>query len=345
MKIEHIITEEKYGGLSRYATGLYTALNKYGVHIHQSSPIMLFGCPISLKRVVTSDVVHFTNQEVVSPLVTPNAPWVVTVHDLTVIKMNLFKASKARFKTFASLVYNFKISCLKNAPHIIAVSQYTQNDLVNKLGINNKKISVIYEGVDHSFKPIKNVKKQKNTVVYVGNELPHKNVVRLLQAIALVKKKIPTITLVKIGMPGWEGAREELLREALKLGIEKRILFKENVEDLAREYTTASVLVLPSLYEGFGLPILEAMSCGCPVITSNVSSMPEIAGEAALLIDPYDPSDLAQGIETVLTRASVRNDLIHKGFKRIKAFTWEKTARETLGVYKEVLKQRSVMEC
>jgi glycosyltransferase involved in cell wall biosynthesis len=167
---------------------------------------------------------------------------------------------------------------------------------------------------------------------------PRKNLVRLVRAYAALRQSgVISHQLVIVGQAHWQGSA--IGREVNELGLSEEVVFTGYVptDDLVTLYNAATVFVYPSLYEGFGLPILEAMSCGTPVITSNVASMPEVAGEAALLVNPRSEEDLAQTLERVLTDEMLRRELGEKGLRRASQFSWEKTARLTLHAYEEAL--------
>lgn len=217
----------------------------------------------------------------------------------------------------------------KEIDRVIAVSEATKNDIVTHLGIPAEKISVVYEAPDPSLKRVEEqtIKKTKEKykipkeyLLVVGAD-PRKNVARIAQAIELIPD-VPTLVVV--------GRRWGDIHIN-----SSKIIWLGHIEtrDLAALYSGARVLIYASLYEGFGLPILSAMQAGCPVVTSNISSMPEVAGDAAILVNPKEVDDIKQGIKEALNK---REELIKKGFERVKNFSWKKAARETLNVYKEV---------
>ena len=280
---------------------------------------------------------------------------VVTIHDLGAQFL-------PQYHTFPQKIYlnwstNFAV---KFATRIIAVSLATKKDLIEKLGAEEERIEVVYEGVDHQkfkvqsskFKIEKALKKyqiKSPYLLFVGTIQPRKNVGRLIEAFAQVLKvtngtKGPSgrkgIELVLAGAKGW--LADEVYQLPKKLGVEKQIKFLGYVDegDLPLLYNGALVFVLPSLVEGFGLPPLEAMACGCPTIVSQVSSLPEVAGEAGILIDPESVDSIAQGIKTVLDYYTSKPDqyqkLRQKGLAQAKKFSWEKCARETLAVLEKI---------
>lgn len=333
IRIEYVASAGIYGGLNVYSNNLFTSLKKFrDLELCENKPVVLKGTPIYMKS-YKSNLTHFTNQEIISPLITKNRKFIATVHDLTVKKINLFSKSESKFSFLAKKLYDFKLSALKNAEKIIAVSNHTKQDLVDILNIDEDKIKVIYEGVGEQFRVLNSMKKETFKLLCVGNELPHKNLDNLFRAIAIVKKIFPNIELVKVGSSGWQGAREKLLKLAKELQISNSIIFKNEVQNIVEEYNSANILIFPSYYEGFGLPILEAMACGCPVIASNSSSIPEVAGNAVLYFNPNDVDALAESIIKMISNNKLRNILSEKGLKRVKQFSWQKCAEQTREVY------------
>jgi len=195
------------------------------------------------------------------------------------------------------------------------------------------RISVIYNGIDHSiFKPYDVKIINKPYILYVGSERPRKNLDRLIEAFAMLKRELPELKLVKVGEPGRsQEYRHHTMSKLDSLGITQDVLFVDHISelDLAYYYSSAMLLVYPSLYEGFGLPPLEAMACGCPVVTSNVSSLPEVVGEAGIMVDPYDTGSLTRAIREVLTNSKLREVMVRKGVEQAKKFSWEKAAEHT----------------
>jgi glycosyltransferase involved in cell wall biosynthesis len=174
----------------------------------------------------------------------------------------------------------------------------------------------------------------KPYILFVGTIQPRKNIAKLIEAVSLLKNK--EIQLVVVGKKGW--LWEEILAAPEKFKITDRIKFLDFVgnEDLPSLYKNAQCFVLPSLYEGFGLPVLEAMQFGCPVVTSNVSSLPEVGGDAAIYFDPESVDDMAEKIDKVISDEKLRAEMTEKGYNQVKKFSWEKTAKETLKVLEEL---------
>ncbi|MBI2334189.1 glycosyltransferase family 4 protein [Candidatus Daviesbacteria bacterium] len=253
----------------------------------------------------------------------PGLKTVVTVHDLG----SEYLPQMHQIKQRLYLSFMQKVQ-LQGATKIIAVSKATKDDLIKKIGLDPQKISVIYEGYDKKlFKPHYSLP-ATNYFLFVGTVQPRKNLERIITAFS---HQLSVDRLVIAGNKGW--LSDKIYDLPKKLGIEKRVKFLGYVPDgkLPALYSGAIALVFPSLFEGFGLPILEAQACGCPVITSNVSSMPEVAGKGAILVDPYNIDDIVKGMERVKSQES-RVKIIKAGFENIKRFSWEKCARETLKI-------------
>lgn len=338
MRIQYVKGNYLNAGLGTYQNQLLNELKKFpDIEFLETTTKTISGFPISLVQKQHANLTHFTNQELLSPLVCRNKKFIATVHDLTVIKMDLFSQSPSRYRMLAKKLYQLKINTLTKAKGIIAVSEHTKKDILEYFSIPEEKITVTYEAADPSFKPLQNIKKQKNTLLFVGNELPHKNMPNLLKAIAVAKKSVPDIKLIKIGSGGWRGTREKLIKLAKKLNITDAVSFKQNVPNINEYYNTAQALILPSLYEGFGLPILEAMACGCPVVCSKTTSLPEIAGDAALYFNPADINDVAEKIVELLTNEKLKTQLVKKGFDRNKQFSWQNCAEKTIEAYNKKL--------
>jgi glycosyltransferase involved in cell wall biosynthesis len=172
-------------------------------------------------------------------------------------------------------------------------------------------------------------------LLYVGSEEPRKNLKVLLEAVAVLRKEIPEIVLLKVGSPGMGGDRKATKRLIKSLQIEDRIYFTGDVSEemLAKYYNAADIFVFPSLYEGFGLPIIEAMACGCPVVASNTTSIPEILGDAGILIYPLNSENMAESILELLNNTEKRNQYIKNGLIRIFQFNWDEAAKKMLWVY------------
>ena len=235
---------------------------------------------------------------------------------------------------------------LRAANMVITISECTKRDAVRLYGLDEAKIRVIYGGVNPRFRPanpevISAIRIRYSLpgrfITCVGTIEPRKNLTTLLEAYQALKSQGSDHKLVIVGKKGW--LYKGFFRRLRELGLEGEVIFPGFVpdEDLPALYSAATLFVFPSLYEGFGLPPLEAMACGTPVITSNTSSLPEVVGGAGILIDPHDVGGLVEAMGRVLTDEPLRAEMRVKGMERARGFTWEKTARETLGVYRWIV--------
>lgn len=263
---------------------------------------------------------------------------VVTFHDLMFMKHPEFLKPEWVDNLKRETGYS-----IRKAEIIISVSRCVKEEIVEVFKIPEKKIKVIYEGKSDRFKPVKDKDiieqiKMKYGIsgkylLYIGNIEPKKNIARLINAFNDMERRgSKDYLLVIAGPKGWY--YEYLLKE-ISDSDRKRVIFTGSVEDgdLPVLYSGAEVFVFPSLYEGFGLPPLEAMACGTPVIASNAASIPEVVGDAGILVDPFNQDELSHAIYSVLTDNKLRDVLSRKGIERSELFTWEKCAKETLEVY------------
>lgn len=268
-------------------------------------------------------------------------PTVISVMDLSYIHYpELFK------KLDLYQLKNWTSYSVRNAKRVLTISNASKNDIIKQYNTPSEKVEVAYPGikVKSQMSKVKNSGQKSKVlekyslkgdyILFVGTLQPRKNIVRLIEAYAKLKDSV--IELVIVGKKGW--LYEEILAAPRKYGVEEQVKFLEFVtdEDLSTLYQNAICFVLPSLYEGFGLPVLEAMQEGCPVITSNVSSLPEAGGDAAIYVDPKDTDDIAKKMQTLIKSKELQAELREKGYKQVKKFSWEKTAKETLAVLKDV---------
>lgn len=270
---------------------------------------------------------------------------VLTVHDLG----SEYLPSMHQLKQRLYLGFMQKVQ-LKTADRIIAVSGATKEDLIKKIGIKGGKITVVHEGYDQELlHPLKNDivinvlnhydLKPRSYYFFIGTVQPRKNLERILKAFSIHLERGYAqrggVKLVIAGQRGWMSS--EIYNLPKKLGISKKVKFLGFApqKDLPALYCGAIALLYPSLFEGFGFPVLEAQACGCPVLTSNLSSMPEVAGKGALLVDPYNIDDIVKGMKAILSKDR-RDKLVASGRENIKRFSWQKCARETLQVLTSV---------
>ncbi len=227
---------------------------------------------------------------------------------------------------------------IARAAKIITISEASKSDIIKAYNVPESKIAVVYPGVKKAeTDPKLDMDKygvKGDYILFVGTLQPRKNVTRLIEAFSKLKSK--DLTLVIVGRKGW--MYEDILSAPQKFGIADRVKFLHDVpdEDLPGFYKKCLMFVLPSLYEGFGLPVLEAMQYGAPVITSDISSLPEAAGDAALYVNPENADDISAKMQKLVDDPALRKELIAKGTKQLTKFSWEKAAKETLKVLEEV---------
>ncbi|MBI1833804.1 MAG: glycosyltransferase family 4 protein [Candidatus Andersenbacteria bacterium] len=291
-----------------------------------------------------ADVFDITNQTM-SFLARRLSPSVVTVHDI----IELLEPQDKR----AALLNKYLYSGIPRASHIIAVSEYTKQSIKEHYEVQGSKITVIPNGVGEEFYPIENFEQTigyqelRQTlklndahpiILYVGSDHPRKNVPIALEVFARLATKRPDAIFVKVGRPGIASGREETVAKIEELGIENRVRFLGDISDekLNELYNLADVLLFPSRLEGFGLPPLQAMAAGLPVVSSNATSLPEVVGDAAILSAPNDVDNLLKGVERIIEDTKTAAEYRRRGLMRAKNFSWEKAARQVLGVYKKV---------
>jgi glycosyltransferase involved in cell wall biosynthesis len=296
--------------------------------------------PIDLWRAHV-DLFHAPHY-VVSPLTM--CPFVVTIHDCIHLRFPQYLPNRAAY-VYARTVMT---SAARRARKVLTVSRASKDDILHFLKIPAEKVEVIYNGLDERFAlppsddDIGRVRQRFQLtspfILYAGNIKPHKNVDRLIEAFSILRQR--GMSEVKLLIIGDEISKYPNLRRLVhRHQLHQYVRFLGFVADatLAVLYRLASVFVFPSLYEGFGLPPLEAMAAGAPVITSNVSSLPEVVGDAALLINPMDANDIADAMARVLGDPALRAELVRRGRERVKAFSWDRSAARTYEVYAELV--------
>jgi len=280
----------------------------------------------------------------VLPLHCP-VPAIVTVHDLGYLH---YPEAHRRFDRWY-LDWTTRRHT-RVAHHLIADSEATKNDLVNFYGAKPDQISVVYLGRDETLARVNDSQMIAATKVkygiaddyllYLGTLQPRKNLVRLVDAfhMAIASRSSEALKLVIAGQQGWLYA--DIFAKVQRLGLADRVIFPGYVAaaDKAALLSGALAYVFPSLYEGFGLPVLEAMACGAPVLTSQVSSLPEVAGQAALLVDPHDTTQIANGLRQLVDNSDLRKRLIAQGYDQIQQFSWSKAAVQVLEILEEVVR-------
>lgn len=293
-----------------------------------------------------ADLFDITNQTL-SWLAKRLQPAVVTVHDL----IELIEPQDKK----AYWLNRYLYSGINKTDKIIAVSHFTAKEISERYGIAEANIRVIYNGVEaKEFYPIEGwqdsvaawqlkselkLNANQKVILYVGSEHPRKNIKGVLEVLMRSRQKIGDVKLIKVGGAGIASGREAMLTEIDRLQLRTNVKIVENVsgERLNELYNLADVLIMPSRYEGFGLPVLEAFSAGTPVICSNATSLPEIAGEAAVMKDYDDIEGMAEAVAQICENDKMRAELVTSGIERAKKFTWEKAASEVGAVYREMV--------
>jgi glycosyltransferase involved in cell wall biosynthesis len=264
---------------------------------------------------------------------------VVTVHDLGYLHFPHAHTALRRIELHLSTMWSARV-----ATHIIAVSQATRDDLVAHYGIAPQKITVVHHGVAPHFRPILDATARAAVrerygmtgryLLYVGTLQPRKNLVRLIEAFAQAVQDggMDDVTLVIAGKRGWLTAAIE--QRAAEQAVAGRVHLSGYVDDgdLPALLSGALAFVFPSLYEGFGMPVLEAMACGTPVLTSTTTSLPEVAGQAALLVPPHDTAALAAALVRLASDTALRESLRERGQERAALFSWKRCAEQTRAV-------------
>jgi glycosyltransferase involved in cell wall biosynthesis len=267
---------------------------------------------------------------------------VVTIHDTIHLTFPQYLPNRLAYAYARASMW----SAARRSHRILTVSEASKRDILRFFDVPEEKVVVVYNAIDERFsrepdpESVARVRERfqlhQRFVLYVGNIKPHKNLVRLIGAFDAIRRDLDDVKLLIIGD---EISKYPALRRAVhehKLHKQVRFLGYLPDDTLAILYRLASVFVFPSLYEGFGLPALEAMASGTPVVTSNVSSLPEVAGDAAVLVDPYETASIEEGIRRVLTTPALAAEMRRKGLARAREFSWEQSVAKTWNLYREV---------
>jgi len=354
---------QNYGGVSRYYNSIIEELIKLNqdtyviAPLHQNKQLKLLPKnnvigreinPLLLKphrvlRVINDllshimlssdvDIIHET-YFLPKTIISPSKVRIVTIHDMIHEKFPQY------FPKNDTSTIN-KLKAIERADHIICVSNNTKKDLCNFFNISSEKVSVVYHGTKnlYNFDFKKNYRSDRPFLLHVGGRNLYKNFTQTLRAVATSPILRKTFDIVAFGSSNFS-KEEKLLIDKLNFseGSVKHIRGNDNI--LTDLYQQATALIYPSLYEGFGLPILEAMQHGCPVVCSNSSSMPEVGGDAAQYFNPNCTEDLSEAIEKVVFNEDRKKQLIFNGYARAKIFSWQRSAKETLNVYNNLLKK------
>jgi glycosyltransferase involved in cell wall biosynthesis len=268
---------------------------------------------------------------------------VVTIHDVIHLKFPEYLPNRMAFGYARTMIW----SAVRRADRVLTVSEASKRDILHHFRVSPAKVEVIPNAIDDRFRTPPSDEEMAQVreryqlhapfLLYAGTVKPHKNVERLIEAFGDLRRR--GFDHVKLLVIGDEVSKQATLRHAVhrcKLHTHVRFFGFVPHRMLAVLYRLADAFVFPSLYEGFGLPPLEAMASGTPVVTSNVSSLPEVVGEAALLVDPYDPIAIADALERLLCDESLRRTLVERGLARAREFSWERSVRRIRRVYEEV---------
>lgn len=273
-------------------------------------------------------------------------PLAVTCHDLINFLHSENISDQARLPFISTAAWKFAVKGICQADHIITVSKHTAKDVTKILDVQPRHLTVVPNAVESLFHPYSTAEalnfRQKNHILSeticllnVGSNHPRKNILTILKALKILKNDGISIHLLKTGADFTSEQKTYIQTHELENCV--TYLGKPDKSSLVKIYNAADILVAPSLYEGFGMTILEAMACGTPVITSNVSSLPEVAGDAAILVNPTDDRAIALAVCRIHQDSNYRESLREKGLERVKYFTWEKTAEQIAAVYEQVL--------
>ncbi len=371
--IDYTPAYEQGGGIGRYVRELVTALSlldvdtSYRLFISGYTSSDLLSVPINFTykstrvtpkwlarlwhraniplpvEVFIGSVDLFHATDFVLPPTLPGVKTLLTVHDLSFVRVP--DSASPTLKAYLDYVVPRSIG---RSTHVLADSQATKDDIVGLYGVDSSKVTVLLSGVDSRFFNrigaawLLTMRSKYNlgSVPYifsVGTVQPRKNYERLIRALAQLRQIDVDIHLVIAGGKGWLDS--PIYQTISETHMDKYVHFIGFADDadLPALYQNATCVAFPSLYEGFGLPILEAMASGIPVLTSNISSLPEVAGDAAIMVDPYNLDEITNGLLRLITDTNLRNELTQKGLLRAKQFTWEKSATQLLSIYKNLL--------
>lgn len=303
--------------------------------------------PLLYPRLARRDGIDLLHMTYIAPPRSP-CPVVVTVHDVS------YRIFPEYFSPRVRLLLGLLVGVsVRRAARVITVSESARRDIVRFYRVPPEHVAVTPEAAGEQFTPqpseeVSRVREKYSLppsyILAVGNVQPRKNLARLVEAFAAVASHAPDTVLALAGRSGWRGSEVEAA--VRRLGLERRVLFTGYVHDgdLPALYTGATIFCYPSLYEGFGLPPLEAMACGAPTVTSNVASLPEVVGDAALTVEPLSVTAIIGALRRMLDDAALREEYRARGLARAALFSWERTAQLTRKVYDEVLDERRKRE-
>lgn len=315
-------------------------LNNKSFNIHYAHGFKPFWRTWSIvKDLVKADIeiFHGLSHEIPVRIKNSRIKTVVTIHDL------IFKKYPDQYNKIDNLIYNFKFKyACKNSDRIIAISESTKKDIIDFYQIPEEKISVIYQSCDpifynydHSKQSdiIKKYNLPNEYLLNVGTIIERKNLLNIVKAMELVKDCPPLAVIGK----GKE-YKNRVIKYINEKGLAGKVIFLDNVDfcDFPAIYSGAQAMIFPSIYEGFGIPVVEALFCKTPVITSNISSLPEAAGQDSLLVNPFDVESIADSISKVLTDSNLRNKMIVKGYEFVQKFNAKKVTADVFDLYQQL---------
>jgi glycosyltransferase involved in cell wall biosynthesis len=277
----------------------------------------------------------------------PTRPAVATSHDIGFLS---WRPEAKMHRAIDRLLLYFSYLGLKRMDAVIAVSEYSRQKIIEQLGISPERVFTVHSGNDRShFNPIASARAKLEerygfpkslrlrVLLYVGAEFPRKNLRKIFQTLKLLPSNV---RLLKVGAPGGERFRTHTRKMITELGVGDRVVFFDQIpeEDLPLFYSAADIYVCASYLEGFCHPVVEAMSCGTPIVCSNAGALPEITRDAAILISPEDDYGFIEAIRAVLYDDSLRQQMIISGLQQATSFSWERTAEQVIDVYRKVVK-------
>ena len=353
-----IFYQQKIGGITNYYNNLLKEFTNSNVDVTLNAPVNIFesfdkikkkyginlnNYPSSIKNLIEylnfyfsekyinkhqPDILHnsFYSNKIIKRKNTKN---ILTVYDM------ITELHYSKNQNYKNLSIQKRNSVL-NSDHIICISENTKKDLINLFNVNKKKISVVYLGTNLNENGDKTLCKDKDFILYVGSRRDYKNFANFIKAYSISKKIRKELNLILFGGEKYSKYDAELI-ERYNLENKKIKFISGNNLLLQSYYMNAKLFVYPSLYEGFGLPILEAMANSCPVCCSRTTSIPEVAGVAAEYFDPRKPEEIAKKMEKVIFNKRISKKLISRGLIQSKKFSWKKCAKETIEVYKKII--------
>jgi glycosyltransferase involved in cell wall biosynthesis len=358
MLVNYIVGERtgEIFGQSRYQKMIYELLKdkvSFNIISYRGLKFPIFSLvskhllyPRSVKRLVREGVTHIASHEQAHLLKNlGHANSLVTVFDLFPIYI-LTNKLRREYGWANYLLHRLDVPMwvagLRKAKKMAAISNFTKSEIVRSLHYPSERVEVTHLGVDEKYRPLRDFEKpsyfEGRVIMYSGTEEYRKNVPTLIKSFYKLKKRIPDVKIVKVGRPGSGVGRNSILRLIDELRLQKDVVFVDYVpeEKLPIFYNSSDLFVFPSIYEGFGFPPLEAMACGIPVISSNAASLPEVVGDAGIMINPHDIDGFADAMYKVLTDDGLRKEMVDRGLKRASLFSWDKTAERTLKIYEGI---------